>query len=523
MLHSKPEVPQGHGEILAHPPYEEWAGLARTTPALARAWETPVAGRAIRELRAQARREAVEAASAFSTRLGVPVASPSPDPDLLVMTGHQPELYHPGVWVKNFLLQRLADQTGAAAIDLVVDTDRFESVEVAAPCLKPAVERCVRELAVGSPDSCYACAPVPNAERIEQVCGAGDEMLATLPAPAIRRHFSEFCECMRSASIDATNLSELVTFARRRFEATARTDYLELPVSTIAGFETYRLFVAHLLADAESFAFTHNGELAAFREMSGIRSEAQPFPDLRREGDWVESPFWLLGNGKRDPAFVRRVGDRLLLKVDGGHVELPGDAPAAALALADAGFACAPRATTLTMYARLFVADLFIHGVGGGNYDRVTDAIIQGYLGIQPPPYTVASLTMYLPLGGHLVTDDEISEMRQLLHRLEHNPDSLVGEVAYDSAQERSRAVELARRKRELVEAIGAQGADKKSLGIQIRDVNATLGTLLAPLRDEYEAELERLEGLQAVSEVLTDRTYPFCFWNPEEVRDKVT
>ena len=49
-------------------------------------------------------------------------------------TGHQPELYHPGVWIKDFLLQRLAEETGATALDVVVDSDGFETVAVTSPC-----------------------------------------------------------------------------------------------------------------------------------------------------------------------------------------------------------------------------------------------------------------------------------------------------------------------------------------------------------------------------------------------------
>ena len=91
----------------------------------------------ISELRRIARREAVAASSAFSARLGVPVRSVDGEPELLVVTGHQPELYHPGVWIKDFLLQRLSDETGATAIDLVVDSDGFESLDIHSPCLRP--------------------------------------------------------------------------------------------------------------------------------------------------------------------------------------------------------------------------------------------------------------------------------------------------------------------------------------------------------------------------------------------------
>ena len=49
------------------------------------------------------------------------------------------------------------------------------------------------------------------------------------------------------------------------------------------------------------------------------------------------------------------------------------------LDLGKQGFKIRSRALTNTLYARLFLGDLFIHGIGGGKYDEVTDAIIRRY------------------------------------------------------------------------------------------------------------------------------------------------
>ncbi len=133
----------------------------------------------------------------------------------------------------------------------------------------------------------------------------------------------------------------------------------------------------------------------------------------------------------------------------------------------------------------------------------------------------VASITMYLPLGAHIVTEEEVADARARLNRLEHNPDALLGEVEFDSAEERTQAVALAAEKAALVSEIAAPGADKKAIGGRIREVNAALGELLAPLRAGMEAEVGALEAQYSASEILTDRTYPFCFWSPLEVADK--
>ena len=55
------------------------------------------------------------------------------------MGGHQPELFHAGVWLKNAALDAYARRVGGTAVNLVVDTDR---------CVHPAVG-----VPVGTPQS----------------------------------------------------------------------------------------------------------------------------------------------------------------------------------------------------------------------------------------------------------------------------------------------------------------------------------------------------------------------------------
>ena len=142
MARLRPETPAGNGEMVLEPPFDEWAGLVASTRLAREGWAFEVGGLSVADLSGLARTEACEAAAAYSERLGVPVAPPGDPAGPLVMTGHQPELYHPGVWVKDFLLQRLAHEVGATAIDAVVDTDSFNALSIEAPCMRPEVHRC---------------------------------------------------------------------------------------------------------------------------------------------------------------------------------------------------------------------------------------------------------------------------------------------------------------------------------------------------------------------------------------------
>ena len=61
----------------------------------------------------------------------------------LMLAGHQPQLFHPGVWFKNFVLSRLARQIGAVPVNLVIDSDTCKTVSLRVPggsVAQPVVE-----------------------------------------------------------------------------------------------------------------------------------------------------------------------------------------------------------------------------------------------------------------------------------------------------------------------------------------------------------------------------------------------
>ncbi len=91
-------------------------------------------GRSLAELSRQARAELLEAARAWTAGYRA-VEMPGVDPSgLFFLAGHQPELFHPGVWYKNFVLAELGRRHGAAAINLVIDSDTLKSSSLGVPC-----------------------------------------------------------------------------------------------------------------------------------------------------------------------------------------------------------------------------------------------------------------------------------------------------------------------------------------------------------------------------------------------------
>lgn len=513
-VHERQKPPAGHGEVLCSPPFGEWAAIVERNATAVASWPEP-----LRALRERARAETVAEAIRFSREIGLPAPSERRGAPI-VMTGHQPELYHPGVWVKDFLVDRLAEETGALGLDLVVDTDAAAPVALRVPCLHDGVRECEVVLAEGDARAAYAQRPVPSETDREEFRTRGATLLDALSAPALRRHFGTFCDALEASAGDVEHLGALMTAARRRYEAPAGTRYLEVLASEQSHLPSFLAFAAMLLVDAPRLRSVMNEALAEYRLRTGARSAAQPFPDLGEDRERIEAPFWLLAGGRRRTVSVDAAG---VLHADDEAVANLGATQESALAVLEkADLLLAPRALTLTLFQRLFVADLFVHGTGGGRYDRVTDAVIAAYFGVEPPSFAVASMTLLLPLGGHVVTDEDVADAERRLSRFEHNPDELLAEVEFDSAEERARADGIAARKAEAVAAIAGAGADRKALGREIRELNAELASMLDPVGEALRARVEQLRAERAASAVLTDRTYPYCLWDPREVMDKV-
>jgi hypothetical protein len=507
-------------QVLTRPPYAAWAGLAVASARAAASWRFAVGGVPAGALRRVARSEALALAVEFSSRLGVPVARPTREPDLLLLSGHQPDLFHPGVWVKSFLLQRLAEDTGGTAIHLVVDTDAFEAVALEAPVPGTTPHRARQVLAHGGQTHCFACAPVPDAAQIRSWREASLALLAGLPAPAVRERFERFAALLEGARGEARNLAELLTFARRRYEAEEGGTYLELPVSESSRTHAFRVFLTDVSFRAEEFWAAYNAELAAYRRRHRTRSAAQPLPDLARDGDLLEIPFWHLTAQGRSTLWVRP-GRRPELFAGGVLLaRLPADPGDAASSLTGHGAHFAPKALALTLFHRLLVGDLFLHGLGGARYDEVTDGLLTAFYGVPAPPFVVASMTLALPLSVPTASDEEIEQAERRLARLRHNPDEFLDAIEEADEARREQALALAAHKRRLQHDLEAPGSHRKTLGLEIRAVNERLAELLAPVAAGLGEELGRLRTRREAAAVLGDRTYPFCLFDPKEIRE---
>jgi len=123
-------APDQDGAVVAEPPLSQVAELlADNQRRLVQ--NTLILGRPWADLRLNARHAALDAADDYFRGAGEPVPALNDGP--VLMAGHQPDLFHPGVWVKNFALQGLARTHGGVALNLVVDNDTAKSTAARVP------------------------------------------------------------------------------------------------------------------------------------------------------------------------------------------------------------------------------------------------------------------------------------------------------------------------------------------------------------------------------------------------------
>jgi hypothetical protein len=285
-------------------------------------------------------------------------------------------------------------------------------------------------------------------------------------------------------------------------------------------------FAWHIFADLPRFQEVYNNALRDYRKANGLKSENHPAPELKQKKQpdiWFESPFWGLNSSKlsRGRVWARVEDDYLDLWSEGvGIVKCllyPG-APNEELAdCCNCRIKLRPRALTLTLFARVCLGDFFIHGIGGGKYDEVTDAIIRDYFGIDPPAYQVLSATLHLPLPAFSSTDVDVKRLEHELRDLTWNPQRhLTAE-----ALARPEVQRLVKEKRVLAAHEPPRGDHdaRRDWFRRLQHVTEQLRPLVAEQVSKADANVRRARTEAHANAILQRRDYSWVLYPEETLR----
>ena len=452
----------------------------------------------------------------------------------IVQTGHEPILYHPGIWIKNHLVQHIVKKINGIGINMVVDNDAYNMGFAYIPDLSgkpPSVQKvhlvegmhrfAYEEISLGSVDPIQNFGTnVLNLLKRDDSNVIGKKVIADMQL-MFKVFINGIVECYRRG---CTNMAELLTAARMSLEKEFCITNLEIPVSLISDSEGFLQYFLHIVRAADRFAGIYNRKLGEYRIIHKIRSKANPLPDIKVIENTVELPFWIWKKGEqRERCFVIHDGESM--KITNGSdvfVVLSRDKSVEEniVMLKDvvkSGVKIRPRAITATMFSRLFFSEVFVHGIGGAKYDTITDEIIREFFRVEPPAFITISATFFLPFHIDNSADDSLRLLQHEIRDMVHNPENYASEGIRNDSEFKKKLAG----KKEILNIIRKCGKEqKRECFYKIKELNDLLLKHLRPDYQEKQEKLTLLEGYRIYAETARFREYPTFIYPMKLLRE---
>lgn len=554
-------APKADGETLISPEINQVGKLLQENQSIFQNAKSQLSNRTLQELRTHTRKEAIAAGFQYTNSLWK-LAHPNDDskgflPDTfnaenpslemiqefaestpLIMTGHQPEMYHPGVWLKNFAISDMANQWEGLSMNLIVDNDtiKHSSISVPAGSLQnPSVDKIsLGGLSVQLP---WEEATVNDEDSFQKF---GTRISSAMENWGIIPVIHKFWPMVSKATKSTKKFVDLLTVGRKQVEWQWGVKNLELPISKMCELKSFDCFMHHILSNLDSFVKTHNEILKQYRELNRIHSQSHPVPELKINDDWLESPFWVWKEGEtiRNPLFVKTTGEGMELSNGQESVgTIPIDCEISCQTVLDrydslrkAGWKIRTRALTTTLFTRLLLCDLFIHGIGGAKYDEMADQILCEFFDVKPPNFVVATGTQHLPLGQEIeATPKSLRKLKAKLRDVKFNPErhfegnSTAAIYKLISAKEKLVEESDSRDRSGTKKVRQSRAAENKARHEMINMIREQLVLKAKPVIQEIEAEIEKQSKAIETARILNSRERSFCLFPEEKLQSFFT
>lgn len=531
LTYRKLRAPRGDGELLVDPQWTECLSHPEKNRETITGYQFEILGRDFQLLRKQMRGELLALAKAFTAEYSPSLAQNNLEVEQpIVMTGHQPRLFHPGVWAKNFAVHQLAQHVQGVGINVVIDNDTMRTHSVRVPTGDKESPSVVAEAF----DSFHE--PVPFERRFAK----DHATLASFPDRVTDRLRSILDEVDSEPPLAVEIWPDVLTavdrgkplghaFAEARHQLERRwgVDSLEVTLSQLCDTEVFHWFALDLLLRGQDVADSYNKRLDEYRHVHRLRSAAQPLPDLAQRDGWCEAPFWFWtsDDSKRRALWWIRSGYDLILSDDRHEQEwtlknatrTASDGYEQLHALCESQFSIRPRALTNTIFLRLFCSDAFLHGIGGAKYDQITNLLMADLYGITPPEFVALSQTTKLPATYEVVSAADYAEKRVKLREMYFHPEKFLDSSLRDDPKVSS----IEKNKWNLVGNCPPRG----ERGKWHRDVEAANGELRNFLLEKSEKQKEINEYFRSrlgASQILGSREWSFCLFPKEFLKKRL-
>jgi hypothetical protein len=356
------------------PPYTEWISTLQENLRRSGALHTALGSDAVSRIRSALVDEAARYTEMLISKAktaGIPIkraALPSYEPGKpIVSVGHQPLIYHWGLLYKNLRLSQLARETNSFGINSIIDTDVGDAGRIIWPHVRDN-SISIKEGSVAEGPELYFAQRVVSRERLAELfSGLQSDLKASGLSDAAKRgeEVADYYARLSGEPIVIANSLVRWVYEER--------DYYEVPLSHVLQIPEVSNVLQALIRDYKRVVTVYNDTLTRYRAEHKIKNAANPFPNMKIEGDDYELPLWEVSETDRRPLIVSQ-----------GEVARRSNT------------FVAPRGSIVTLLMRGYCSDIAVHGLGGARYDPFVDAFARALYGVELPNYLVASATRYL-------------------------------------------------------------------------------------------------------------------------------
>jgi hypothetical protein len=431
------KVPQKDKQIFLYPSGDKIGFLLEENKKIFSQYSFKILSQTFREVRKKSQKEVIQRALKFSSKFDPNIEEKIISaPQYIIQTGHQPVFFHPGIWIKNIFLNKLIKSPlldKSLGLNIILDNDICKDLNLSLPTLSSSgnlkLEKVNFLSSALTPNLPFEEYPCPSLELITKFNRDIIHRLKSLESENkdILNNFKNFFRCLENSSrlcsqnYKRANLGKFLSLARRLYEKEIEPTYLEIPFSQICSSDEFLYFFLEITKNIKPFSKIYNNKLDEYRKLFKIRNWAHPSPDLIIKENLIEAPFWIWREGnQRRKIFILREEEKNYLYNDSyGKISLIEKDGLKSLfslktLLKERGLKIRPKALLLTLYNRLFISDLFVHGLGGAKYDLVTNEIIREFFKVEPPHFLVVSSTLYLDFKSSPgASDSQISALKK--------------------------------------------------------------------------------------------------------------
>ena len=514
----KLQAPPSNGDCFIEPPISESLSYIHVNHQRFAAFaDIEIGGLSFTALRQQARDELITAGREHTQTYLDLTHTEVTETTSIVLTGHQPTLFHAGVWFKNFCADRIAKHTQSLAINLIIDHDLVKSTSIKVPAQTGN--------AVTLKNIAYDIATASN--RIETT-GIQDENLFNSFPQRVADQLNVFVEdpllesfwkLAQQAPTDI--IGHKFSQARHQLEHRLGMNSLDVPFSTLCRGASFARLLMHLIKNAARFREVYNAAVREYRKVHRIRNLGHPVPELEILSDRIELPLWswTSSTAERQRLFCQVTADQFILSDLPVSFELRLDLAASSSecveqlqAWQQTDIQFRSRALLTTMFSRLLLGDLFIHGIGGGKYDQVTDQIIGNFFGQQPPLFSIATATLGLPVPLPTDGSTAIATATADLRHLQFAPDKYLRRLEQLGIILNAQQVALLLEKQQLLKKSQAT-IEKQAWHHANQKINQDIRNTLPDAAAQLESHRQQLEITQNERTLLQSREFSFLLF----------